>query len=451
MCANTEQAKPQPLTGITTAYLYAMITVFLFYTGRNGFMAIVEAKYGLYVLLTGLYILSMLVGSLVLRLKNGAVAGWKPKESQTARLLALFYLLVTWLSALLSRYWPYTVIGASRYEGALTISLYCISFILVSRYGRADRRLLMVFSVSALLFCIICVLQILGLNPLGLYPQDHSFYSTDVEGFFIGTIGNADLVSAFLCLCIPLLLIIIIRRRDDCRWLLLPLLLALLFILWRIQVLAGYIGVGMGCVIAVCIAGPFTPKQKKYLALILIGLLILLLALFYFMEWPDHQFLYELHEVMHGNFDDSFGSRRLFIWRNVWSHVPGRIITGHGPDTMVFDNFEYCAYYDEELGRFFSYIDVAHNEYLNVIYHQGIFGLAAFIGLQICCLVIWLKMQRDDIAAASLGAAALCYSIQAFFSFSMCLTAPFFWIVLALLVQRYSKTVEVDHNENESA
>ena len=55
-------------------------------------------------------------------------------------------------------------------------------------------------------FDIISLLQAAGMNPFGLYPDGLSWADRNVKysGEFIGTIGNADLVSAFLCVAIPL-------------------------------------------------------------------------------------------------------------------------------------------------------------------------------------------------------------------------------------------------------
>ena len=40
--------------------------------------------------------------------------------------------------------------------------------------------------------------------------------------------------------------------------------------------------------------------------------------------------------------------------------------------------------------------------------------------------------------AMALTAAVLCYAVQAFFSFSVCIVAPMFWVVLALAAQSNS-------------
>lgn len=45
----------------------------------------------------------------------------------TQRLIAV-YLLLTWVSTLISPYFPQTIVGVSRYEGALTITIYCLCF-----------------------------------------------------------------------------------------------------------------------------------------------------------------------------------------------------------------------------------------------------------------------------------------------------------------------------------
>ena len=89
-----------------------------------------------------------------------------------------------------------------------------------------------------------------------------------------------------------------------------------------------------------------------------------------------------------------------------------------------------------------AHIDAAHNEYLNVMYHQGIFALLSYLAALLCALIGYLRSAPKNAAAAILGAGVLCYAIQAFFNISMYLTAPYFWLCLGMLDAENRKTNE---------
>jgi O-antigen ligase len=78
-------------------------------------------------------------------------------------------------------------------------------------------------------------------------------------------------------------------------------------------------------------------------------------------------------------------------------------------------------------------IDAAHNEYLNILYHQGIFALLSYIISLVTSLVQWIRVGHKNIASAICGGAVVCYGVQAFFGFSMCQTAALFWLAWAVL------------------
>lgn len=182
-----------------------MSSLFLLYPGTQGFGEIAQAKYQMFLLLCGGYTALMLL----LLAESALVSGKKCRNLKavlketnwTQRFLAL-YLLFTWLSALLSPYFPETVIGVSRYEGALTISIYVVCFFLVRAYGRIDRVLITVFGAAVTLFDLLCIAQLYGGNPFTLYPVGYGYADAGVaySGAYLGTIGNVDLVAAFSAL-----------------------------------------------------------------------------------------------------------------------------------------------------------------------------------------------------------------------------------------------------------
>lgn len=425
---------------LTQIYLAAMGTVFLWYCGTQGYGGITAAKFRTFCVVGVGYVACMaLLGAWRALLGPWRLPSLKGiwARSTWAQRAAVGYAAATWVSALCSPYWPQTVWGVSRYEGAATITLYAALFLLVSVYGRPAPWLLWLWGGSLTLFSVLCLAQMAGRNPFGLYPEGYSYLDAGkaYPGSYLGTLGNADLTAAFFSLLIPIFLYLTLRPPGKRRFLLLvPLVLALLAAGWM-GVSAGYLGIGAGCVLALPAAG-LKGKKRRIAALVLLGLILLgLLALFF---WDaGGGMLHEAHQMLHGDFDSRFGSGRVHIWKEVLGKVPEHFLLGAGPDTMLLAELEPFTRYDSRLGGVVvGQIDMAHNEYLNILYHQGIFALACYLAMLACLLRRWVRAAASDPLAAALGAGIVGYCVQALFGFSMCISAPFFWLALGLLEAR---------------
>lgn len=412
---------------LTKCYLYLMLTVFPLWCGLGGYRSIVDAKYPLFLLLCGLYAAAMLL--LTLRTAPAPAALWRG-ASWTQRFIAV-YLLFTWLSALLSPYFPETLVGVSRHEGALTITLYCLCFLFVSVYGRAERGMLCALGATVLFFCTVCALQLFGYNPLSLYPVGSTYFDANATypGTYLGTIGNVDLVAAFLCLVIPIFWVTLLLSRDKRRWWLLLPLSAAVYVLLKMWVLAGIVGVFGGALLALPMLCTNARSRRRTALALGIGFTG---ALFVLWRFDFGGTLHELHELLHGNFDGSFGSGRIHIWRSVLREIPSHLWLGTGPDTMLRASLPPFERFDAVRGvTVVAQIDVAHNEFLNILFHQGIFALLAYLGVLLSASVRCLCSRST--AAAALGTTVLCWCVQAVFGFSMFLTTPLFFLALALL------------------
>ena len=435
---NTRKADKGLLSGVTSCYIGLMMTVFLFYTGKFGFQGIADAKYSVFLAICGGYILIMLLlmVELVLigRRRFPSIRSVILKSSWTQRLMVV-YLFLTWVSAVISPYFPTTIVGATRDEGVLTITIYILVYLLVSIYGKIQKWMLPAFAVSVSAFDMLCVLQLYGLNPFTLYPEGYNYFGANLDygGAYLGTIGNVDSVAAFLCIVIPILWSSLVRLRDKCKWfLLIPLGLSL-FVLLKMWVLAGLVGVFAGSAISLCVILPVSKRAKKYLCGILLCCAIIALALIFYVD-VGNGLLHELHMLFSGRGEDSFGSGRIHIWKEVLSRVPEQLWFGSGPDTMHLANLDPFRRYDERLGMLIvAEIDLAHNEYLNILFHQGIFAVLAYLVALLSAARDWLRRESHNCTAAVSGSAVLCYCIQAFFGFSLCVVSPYFWIILAFL------------------
>lgn len=421
---------------ITTVYLGAMLTLFLFFCGFEGYAGITAPKFRAFCALTGLYILAIGAAALRRAFTHQAMPLREAlRRSSWAQRAVAVYVVVTWVSAVFSEYWPQTLVGVSRYEGALTLTLYGAVFLLVSMYGRAGRWLLWVLGGGVGLFSVLCLVQMAGFDPLHQYPAGYSYLDAGkaYSGAYLGTIGNVDLVAAFYSLAIPILLYAVLRLKGQRRFLLLAPLGLALWAAVQMGVSAGYLGVGAGCVLALPAAGLTAKKPRRIAACALAGAAVLGLAAVFFFDMGSGM-LHEAHGLLHGDFQGNFGSGRVHIWQEVLADYPSHPLLGTGPDTMLLRGLTPFTRYDPSLGgTIVGRIDVAHNEYLNILYHQGPLALAAYLVLLGSLFGRWVKAAPESPAAAILGAGVLGYCVQAFFGFSMCITAPFFWIALGLL------------------
>ena len=433
------------------------------------------------------------------------------------RTAVIIYIILTLISALCSDYFPETIFGSERHEGTLTIAIYGLTFIFVSRHYRPHLLHAAVFGASVIAFDIISLLQAAGMNPFGLYPDGLSWADRNVKysGEFIGTIGNADLVSAFLCVAIPLTAVVgghlvfgsfvegsravpvsildevgeieknINKKRVNKKLSISTGIICLtaaalsLVLLAVIKVTAGLLAMTfIGLIAAPVAAYIFLDSQKRKMIAAYLAALVLAgcaAGAFIYTETSLPGTAGELHEIMHGNIDDSFGTSRIYIYRNILERVPSHLLLGTGPDTIGHMDIEPFQRYDAERGvTVTAHIDTAHNEFLNVLACQGIAALCAYVAFALGVMAAALygmvncaaalrgrvgstaALRRDvncaavfarpgggagysDAAAAAAASTALAlsvtaYLVQSMFSFSSCTTAPYFWITCAILI-----------------
>lgn len=401
----------------TDIYIALMLAIFPFYVDGD-YTTLSAGKYQMFLLLCGGYVLVMTVL---------AVLGSEKRPRCVAERWAFLYLLLTVLSAAFSPHegvW----LGNGRYEGALTIAIYVLTFLFVARFGRSKEWHMHLLGIGVGVYEMICLWQIAGGNPLHLYPDGLDFAGGGevYNGVFLGTMGNAGLTGAWLSLALPMLLAAAWTGGRAFRWLLLP-AAAGMAVVALMGVSAAVLGVfgSLLLVLPVLTRKENAVKVKTFTYIAI----ILFFSAIYLVPLPG--MLGEAHEILHGTVSDGFGSGRIGIWRQLLEILPEQWLIGSGPDTvgllkLVPFTGENAA--GESVARA---VDVAHNEYLQIAVCQGIPALAAYGGL---LFSLWRGWRYSGNAAARvLGCGILGYCIQSFFSFSMFITAPLFWLALGLL------------------
>ena len=141
----------------------------------------------------------------------------------------------------------------------------------------------------------------------------------------------------------------------------------------------------------------------------------------------------EAHALLHGEADPTFGSGRIYIWKNVWEAICARPWFGGGPDTLAHQVSAYFERYDADANRILrATIDAAHNEYLNIWANQGVFALLCWLGA-LGASAVWFVRRADEAETLICGSAVLGYCIQAFFGISTCISAPYLFLAWAML------------------
>lgn len=399
---------------------------YLLFSGFKGYRAISAAKtwtfYALMALLLGLGLWYF-----IRDLRNKTL-----RRPSAAQLAALAFLLFTLLSAVLSEYPDKAWYNASAHEAALTLSLYVLLFLIVSRWGRPTERLFRVLFWALTAFCALCLFQVIGENPFGLYPVDMNYYdgyNVKYPGGYAGSIGNVDFVSAFLALVTPMLVLRTLGQKPKKAW---PcwVLAAVCFglALW-IRVLCGLVGLALGSVI--CLAVLCRDRDRKRILLVLGGLALAGLVLLWAVDLPV-KFLHELHEILHGRADDTFGTGRFYIWRQMLERIPQRLLIGVGPDAARFSGLEPFVRYENGVEVARATITDAHCYPLHILYCQGLPALLSWLCLVGLTLVHWFK-HRAKPAVRLLGAGLVCFLIAMLFCPSSIIIMPFAWLTMALI------------------
>lgn len=141
----------------------------------------------------------------------------------------------------------------------------------------------------------------------------------------------------------------------------------------------------------------------------------------------NRDFLTEISNILHGEIDETTGTHRIGIWLNalkMWLKHP-IFGTGMGTFMKTFADFTGGNLAVFSGGK----VDTCHNEYLQILCVGGIAGLASYLGFIVSLTVGAIKYGNKNRYIFVLLGGMFCYLIQAFFNFSIIITAPVIWTV----------------------
>ena len=403
---------------VTDIYISALLLVLPLWTGLYGYADITGSKFRLYAAMTIVWAVLLIFAVLKGRMFR-AVRGVFPA-------LAAAFALWAAVSALAS---PYELTALGRgYDGPAVLCLYALTAAGCCAFGNMRQRYVYLLAVSVTLCCALAFIQLAGLNPLGLYPEGYNYYSGGVwyNGRFLGTMGNTNLLGAFLSLASPLLALNAVGACPRRLCLLLPAAAGCLTI-----ILAGSEAGLLGLLACAAIAIPYYVNRRNrkaaMLALIAEAAALGVFLIFVYFSPPQSGTLREFSELLHGRAEPSFGSHRLEIWAEAARLTAERPVLGGGPGSFALRSGVTFERFVPESGvTLRTLADNAHSEPLAALCDLGAPGLALWLLLRLRAL------RRGFKSCAPLALALVSYHVQALFGIGSCLVLPVVYCLLGL-------------------
>ena len=161
---------------------------------------------------------------------------------------------------------------------------------------------------------------------------------------------------------------------------------------------------------------------------VIISLAATALVLIYYMPTENlNGLIYELHEILRGRGEDSFGSHRYQIWTETITAIKTHSLFGTGAPFSDGVQIEFRRLTENNV-LFVTHVEDAHNLLLSWLYHNGIIG--TFAGLSVIAVVLIRALRTNNGANLVCGAAVVSYLAASMFCVSGCFTDPLFWMIL---------------------
>ena len=325
-----------------------------------------------------------------------------------------------------------------RYEGLISIMYYFSLMFIASFLGEKYKKIILLFILlTSSLECVYAILQI--------YSVPNIYTNYDVFGYTVDNISgnfnwnyevwatgfscNPNYFGTHMLLAISIAIGFALEGKKIKNYYIYYFLIALF--LYGIL-----ISNTTSCAVGFCFVFFLTilyciknKKIKRLLVLMLICTSIILFAFF----TNKTKLIKDLRktgiqtiEIAKGNCEDSYGTNRIYIWKNGIKLIPNNLITGIGIDNFLvaFDGKALMS----PSGKV-AY-DKLHNEYLQVLVTEGILCLIFYLIMYGLIIKNNLKNSKMYLILPMLG-----YMVQAFFNVSVIEIAPLFFVMLGMNIK----------------
>ena len=193
---------------VTCSRIYAALMLSLFiFAFHNNYIDIQDFKSKLFLSMTAVYlileVLLLLPCFLHLQGHSRKQPVFPKKPFEKSRLVFPLMFAAALLCGWLFSEWPSEAAWGSsgRQMGAIPLLLCVLVYFVLSLTFEYSHLLTVVFAVSVAAQILLGILNLWGLDPLGMYIN----LIDEQHAFFIGTIGSKNVTATYLCLVMPVL------------------------------------------------------------------------------------------------------------------------------------------------------------------------------------------------------------------------------------------------------
>lgn len=327
-----------------------------------------------------------------------------------------------------------------RYEGLFSI-LYYLSILLLSSFVSDKYKKVLVKCILAcgVFHAVYAICQIYELFNVKIYTHTYRHFDESLNRvvsntriWALGCTTNPNVFGAYMLICISYSMGLFLDNKKIVKKIIYGLLIALfmfgIMISNCMSAVVGLAGVGLYLLIY-CI------KNKVWKELLVIIAIVMSIA--YLVVKLDKTKLVrdikrttdQTVEIAKGNADDSYGTNRIFIWKETLKVIPKYWLHGVG-----IDNF-YYAFDGKPIVYRNMVFDKAHNEYLQVLITQGIFALISY--LMLFGYIVFKGIKNSFIDKETyLILPVIGFLVHAFFAFNVIELAPIFYMALGVCSTR---------------
>ena len=329
-----------------------------------------------------------------------------------------------------------------RYEGLFSVLYYLTLFLLCTQVSKKYKKAL----VKTILICgaiqaIYAICQVFSLfnvkqyfHTYRCYDEYNNFIGFGKEIWALGFTNNPNFLGAYMLLCLSYSFGLLLDSKKKSR----NIIYALLSVLFMFALLisnTSAVVVGLGIVLIYIFV--YCLKYKYYEKFLVI--FVIILSTTCLVVKLDKTTLVkdmlkigkETSEIVKGNVDDMYGTKRMYIWKETMKIVPNYLLHGVGIDSFhkAFNGDSLKLYLPQKNKTVI--FDKAHNEYLQLLVTQGIFALASYLFVYGYTVYKGTKdaLKKKEIY---LVLPVIGYLVQAFFNISVIEVAPIFYMALGL-------------------
>lgn len=171
------------------------------------------------------------------------------------------------------------------------------------------------------------------------------------------------------------------------------------------------------------------PVKIRRIVWIVMGAMIIVGFVFTFYYKGENVMLHDISEALHGRMAEDAGSGRGHSWKIAWAIMLAHPVFGGGPGTFI-SLYNEATNNTVPLGVLF---DFAHNDFLQNGACVGVVGMLIYIAFVVLIAVRALKNAHRFPPIVILGAGIAGYLVYSFFTFSIAIVTPLFWVMAGIL------------------